>query len=230
MHFTRTVLVAMAMILVCALAPTAASGETIIYVNAAAPAGGAGQSWSTACATLQDGLVAAASAVAQSPTVEIWVAAGTYTPDRGGGQVAGNRSATFTLLPNVGIFGGFIGNESARSQRDWHTNLSILSGDLAGDDLPLTQPGFGNNSDNSFRVGTAYSVNAQTNIDGCVISGGNNTRAGPCDDEISGGGGMATDGRCAIRNCTFYRNRANFGGGLLCAYCSTVPTIELWNV
>ena len=46
---------------------------------------------------------------------EIWVARGTY-------------SEHVTLKPDVALYGGFIGSETARDERDWTNNLSVLWG------------------------------------------------------------------------------------------------------
>ena len=76
----------------------------ILYVNAAAQAGGDGTTWATAFVNLQDAL---AGAECSSYIHQIWVAAGTYTPDRGGNQTQGDRSATITLQSGIALFGGF---------------------------------------------------------------------------------------------------------------------------
>ncbi len=85
-----------------------------------------GTSWVDAFNDVQDAL-----AVAQVGD-EIWVARGTYTPDRG----TGDRSTTFQLVSGVGLYGGFAGWETHREQRDPVINETILSGDLARNDGP----------------------------------------------------------------------------------------------
>jgi len=84
---------------------------------------------------LQDALDRA-SAIAHQCPVEIWVAAGVYKPDQGANQTPADRNASFDLINNVALYGGFAGGEMQRDQRDWTLNETILSGDLAGDDDP----------------------------------------------------------------------------------------------
>jgi len=101
-----------------------------IYVNAEAPSGGDGTSWGAAYRYLQDALARA------DRGDEIWVAEGTYYPVQGANvsDIVGDRSATFQLKDGVKLYGGFVGTETRRSQRDWRANKTILSGDLEEND------------------------------------------------------------------------------------------------
>lgn len=65
-----------------------------IYVNAKAPAGGDGTSWTRAYNKLQDAL--ANAPLCGLPT-QLWVAGGTYYPDEGGGKTDNDRTASFVL-------------------------------------------------------------------------------------------------------------------------------------
>jgi len=130
----RAILITTASILaVCCIAARKDSGadaakentqERIIYVRADSPKGGNGTSWDRALTSVADAL-----AISKSGD-EIWVATGTYTPTDDS-----NRSRSFKLHEGVELYGGFIGNELKRSQRDWHKNNTTLSGDIgrAGD-------------------------------------------------------------------------------------------------
>jgi len=88
----------------------------IIYVRTNAPAGGDGKTWATAFNLLQ-------SALESAPVgAEIWVARGVHRPTMNlYGQVE------FGMKPNVGIYGGFVGTETNRSQRNFTSNITTLT-------------------------------------------------------------------------------------------------------
>ena len=58
---------------------------------------------------------------------EIWVAQGTYSPGDGAYD-------SFEIPDGIEVYGGFAGNESARTQRDWAEHKTILSGYVEEDD------------------------------------------------------------------------------------------------
>lgn len=107
-----------------------AHAERVIYVNQNAAGVSDGSSWKDAYTDLQAALDDARD-VGGSPC-EIWVATGTYKPDRG----TGDQSLAFELSSGVALYGGFAGDEQCRDERDWVANETILSGDLNGDDDP----------------------------------------------------------------------------------------------
>ena len=99
--------------------------KTILYVNKNAPGTiHDGSSWEKAYTTLQDALL-----LNTNPCItQIWVAAGTYYPDEGGGKTADDREASFSMKNDIAIYGGFSGTETLLSQRNWKLYETILSG------------------------------------------------------------------------------------------------------
>ena len=102
--------------------------QTIYYVDAAkADNFGAGTSWATAKKDLQQAILLAFG------NDQVWVKAGTYLPTHdpfGSTAPANNRDKTFSLKNGVKIYGGFDGTETLLKQRNWQTNVTVLSGDL----------------------------------------------------------------------------------------------------
>lgn len=186
-----------------------------LYVKGSTSPGGDGRSWLTAYVNLQDAL----SAARFDPAVaEIWIAAGSYEPDRDSAHPYGSRdrAATFKLLPGGAVRGGFPGQpgqESDSSVRDPSVYVSVLSGDLAGNDGPA----FANNSENSYHVVTANGVSPATILDGVTVSGGNANGSSP---EDSGGGMYNYKSSPTLTNCSFSGNSANRGGAVYNYYSS----------
>ncbi len=182
----------------------------IVYVNASAAGLNNGTSWTNAFTDLQDALAYAST----HPEVdEIWVARGTYMPDggrtpTGGGHVngSGDRTATFQLVNGVALYGGFFGGESSRDLRDPVHNVTILSGDLNGDD----QPNFVNFSENSYHVVNGSGTDSTAVIDGLTVTAGN---ADGADPDNLGGGIYIGSGSPTITKCNVTANSSPFGGG-----------------
>ncbi|MBL7184939.1 MAG: hypothetical protein ISS70_01325 [Phycisphaerae bacterium] len=186
------------------LAGTSPAEADVLYVKADAAGSGDGTTWADAYTDLQVALAVA------EPGSDIWVAAGTYQP---GGP--GDRTATFQLRSGIGIYGGFAGTEVSRSERSPATNLTVLSGDLNGNDLEVLEPAElaskSTRSDNSYHVVTGSGTNKAAVLDGVVVTGGNANGTGAGD---SNGGGMTNrSGAATLINCTFEWNVASRSGG-----------------
>ena len=162
---------------------------TIYYVNASAVGSNNGTSWANAYTNLQSAITGAVNGN------EIWVAAGTYKPTSGT-----DRTISFRLKNGVGIYGGFAGNETLRTQRDLVTNITTLSGDIG------TQ---GINTDNTHHVVNGSGTNNSAVLDGFSITDGFNPN-------IDGGAGMYNNASSpTLVNLVFSSNRAtNFGAGM----------------
>jgi predicted outer membrane repeat protein len=160
------------------------------YVIPGGATSGACASWAAAC-NLPYALGLAASGD------ELWVKAGTHKPTTGS-----DRSATFQLKNNVSIYGGFAGTETTRDQRNWTTNVTILSGDIGVS---------GSDSDNVYHVVTGSSTNNTALLDGFTVTGGNANGAANPDDQ--GGGMFNYYGSPTVRNVIFSNNTATTAGG-----------------
>lgn len=216
-------------LLVALLLNASSLAQTIVFVDDDAANNGNGESWTTAFNTFQDGLDAARD-LAQTGPVQVWIAAGTYRPDQGAGITLGSRSATFTLANHVGIYGGFAGNETATTagfnSRNPIGNPTILSGDLAGNDvISLDQNGryiFTNYDDNSYHVVTAPNLHPgeldQTAIlNGVTIRSGNSfggPELMPGMEASMGAGIIMLFSQPSIIRCTIERNLAKYGAGV----------------
>jgi len=140
-----------------------------------------GASWGTAYHTVQGGLDTAVSGD------EVWVAAETYVEN-------------ITLKSGVALYGGFAGTETAREQRNWTVNVTVLDGGQAG------------------RVVTAPSgATASTRIDGFTIRNGSVSDA-------DGGGIYCDSSSPTITNNTITGNTTSYDGGGIYCYDSS-PTI-----
>ncbi len=206
------ILIAFGLYFVWIAGPTLAQGP--IYVDKDATSGANnGTSWANAYTDLQDALGTATTGD------EIWVATGVYTPGL-------SRSDTFTLTAGIQLYGGFVATETTRSERDWDANLTILSGDIAGDDLTDTTGVVTDtdniNNDNSYHViwaaGTVSEPITETTVlDGFTITAGQANGV----DEAGEGGGFFCDASgsgnvCSptLSNLSFTGNTANSGGAI----------------
>ncbi|MCH7994359.1 MAG: right-handed parallel beta-helix repeat-containing protein [Planctomycetes bacterium] len=159
-----------------------------------------GQSWCTAFLRIQDALDVVFTGD------RVLVAQGTYYPDTSGLPDA--RDATFQLITNVRINGGYAGcAEAEPDARDLKAFETILSGDLAqDDDLPD-----GGIDENAYHVVTGSGADGTATLDGVTIAAGN---ADGSSFEGRGGGVFNFGGHPSLRNCTIRDNRAIRGAGM----------------
>jgi len=182
-----------------------ASGK-VIYVDANANGLNNGSSWADAYNYLQDAL---ADANTSAKSIEIRVAEGIYTPDSNSADPngSGDRTATFQLINGVILKGGYAGaSETEPNGRDVELHETILSGDLAGNDvfvsdiyLLYTDPC---RAENSFHIVTGSETDETAFLDGFTVCGGNTRNS----TELRGGGIYNYEGDPTIINCTFSSN------------------------
>jgi hypothetical protein len=180
-----------------------------------------GNSWATAYGNLQTGLAAATAGV------EVWVAQGTYKP-----TTTTTRNIYFNIPSSVIVYGGFAGTEDNLADRNFRTNVSVLSGDIGTPNVM---------DDNSYHIVVMDGSSNTTLLDGFTITGGyanfdskrtyNAPLATPTTVTIETGGGIVVQngGSPTIANCTISNNAAVTGGGLYASDAST-PTISLCKI
>jgi len=157
------------------------------HVDGSVPASGDGLTWSTAYKTIQEAVNGATV-----PLTDIWVKQGTYL-----------LTSQINVDKRVGIYGGFAGSETARSQRNWLANVTTINGQVS--------------------VYHCFYVTANAVIDGFTITGGNAN--GSVYPDNCGGGIYNDSFSTTIRNCILYNNTAKWGGGI---YNDTIPGPSTW--
>ena len=203
---------------------TATNAHAVCYVSASVAGGmNNGTSWGNAYADLQ-------LALSDALCTEVWVAKGVYKPTS-----SSNRSLSFIVKPGVALYGGFSGDgsESSRDSRDVGHNVTVLSGDIDGNDANATSTNIDEtptdiSGANSYHVvkfdGTtsAGKILASTILDGFVITGGDADASDSVREHANGGAlycdgaGMGHDCSPTLSNLTFSGNYGYFGGAIYC--------------
>lgn len=210
----RTTLVTLGLWL--AIASATGSAKTI-YVDGDAPGPNNGTSWTNAFKNLQDALAQATQGD------EVWVAQGTYRPDKGAGQTAGDRTATFQLADGVKIYGGYPGyGQPKPNARNIQANPSVLSGDLLANDRPMDTSSSAvirdlladaTRQDNSYVVVTGSGADSAAVLSGFTITGGvANSGTWPNMYPGQGAGLFVYKGAPAVQDCRFKENLSAAGG------------------
>lgn len=178
-----------------------------IYVNQAAIGTGDGSSWTNAFTTLDEALLNVTAT-----TNEIRVAQGIYKPNFNG--LPNPKMATFAIPNGAKIYGGFNGTEATLAQRDPKINITVLNGDLNGNDNSNIVSTDGSRADNTFHVISLIGQVTGVVIDGFTISGGNANVINSANYNIEGYGGAiyANPGStivAKIKNCILEKNSAS---------------------
>ena len=212
----------------------AAMTNGALCVDSTVAGPGTGVCWTDPYKNLQDAIAAATSGT------EIWVKGRTtggtaiYYPDEGSGQTNDSQTATFQLKDGVGIYGGFAGTETTRTERDWRANVTVLSGDIDQNDTisdPTNVVGIITNPDdivgsNSYHVVTGSGVATTAILDGFFVTAGSATSSTEPHDR--GGGMLNVEGSPTLSNLGFVGNQAKLRGGAL--YNQSGTGLSLTNV
>ncbi|MCF8238359.1 MAG: right-handed parallel beta-helix repeat-containing protein [Saprospiraceae bacterium] len=174
--------------------------QTVIYVDQSATGVYDGTSWGDAFSGLQEAIAAAVSGD------EIWVAQGQYVP-------GDTLEARYFLDKDIHLYGGFAGNETTLDQRDPDAYLTILSGDVQGDDIPGDLFNF--RWDNLYTILEITSeVTQAATLDGFIFRGGQAVG----DNTLlpnQWGGSIFCQGSPLIYSCRFVDNYADKRGGAI---------------
>lgn len=179
-----------------------------------------GTSWAQAYKNVQKALAMAISGD------EVWVAQGVYYPDNGGSYPVDSRDALFNIPNGVKVYGGFAGTETALTQRNISTNVTILSGDVDNNDINTDGNFIAETTGdlvgaNAYHVVLVSGTNSATVLDGFTITAGQaNAATAP---NLNGGGLYQFGGSTTLSNLTFQGNAASVGAGMY-TYDST-PTL-----
>ncbi|MBN1509241.1 MAG: right-handed parallel beta-helix repeat-containing protein [Sedimentisphaerales bacterium] len=188
-----------------------AGAPSVYHVDPGATGARNGSTWKDAFPSLQDALMAVGEGN------EIRVARGTYLPDIGVDVERGDPNATFQLKAGMVVKGGYAGWRGINpNSRDVHAHETILSGDLFGDDQPVTRlvdmVTDRSRIENSRHVVTISGTDSSAVLDGFTITAGI-AIDNELPDDASGGGGIYNDGgNATIRNCRIVGNGANYYG------------------
>lgn len=181
-------------VLLLLVLPQAAFCNPVHYVNINCPGPvHDGLSWNTAFLTVQEGLNAASGAD------EVWVAYGVYID-------------FITLKSGVGLYGGFIGSETTRAERNWTANVTVLEKPKTSSGSVVTSPA---------------GATATTTIDGFTIRRGSGTLNF---GNRHGGGMYCSLSSPTVNNCTFTNNSVSGdGGAIYCYSCTATVTNNIFS-
>lgn len=231
--------------------PARSTTSSVMYCDGRALGANDGSSWANAFICLQSALAAA------QPGDEIRVAQGAYKPDchweKGpdGARVvaSGKRTDSFVLPSGVTLRGGYAGFDAPNPQeRDIDAYETLLSGDLAGNDVPPADHDWQSlcdfvlnesRTDNSQSVVTVNSTGNTSLVEGFTITAGHaglepgvDPRGGDstASAQTDGAGAFIAAGSPRFVRCTFKLNTtcannegdATGGAGVLSTNASPV--------
>ncbi len=180
--------------------PVASATAAVRYVNVSLATGNNdGTSWADAYRGPQ-ALKTAMDATAMGD--QVWAAKGTY-------KASPNvRTIVHTLKLGVEVYGGFVGSETVLAERDIVANVTVISGDLLGNDDATAA----SRTDNSYHL-VVPTTGTTAVLDGFELRGGNANGASAANLD-KGGAIICLAGQSpTFRNCRFIDNRCTFGGG-----------------
>lgn len=220
------------------------AGTRIRYVMQKAQGTGDGTSWANASGNLQQMINNLADNNPQNMPGEVWVAAGTYTPQS---QVLSGTtySASFRMRDGISVYGGFAGAETSKQERTkgtmpWEfTNRTILQGSYYTANLSwnTTDRKWALNSDSRHVVWFAplpsegkTAFENTTRLNGVVIRGGYAQGGiGATEFLTDRGAGVYVGANAYVENCIVTENTATGNGGGIYLKGGRVKNSLLYN-
>lgn len=199
---------------------------TTYFVDQDAAGTGSGTSWANAFTNLQTAI----NTVVEGDV--LFLKAGTYYPSQQ--MISGdNRSRAFLLNKNIKIYGGFNGTETTLAQRNFTTNVTLLSGDFNGNDTDTNGNGINDfgQGENAYTIMVAYGLSNVALIDGVKFFGGNADGTATYTyntyslTTANAGGIYNIASNLVVKNTVFNNNSGSFGGGF-CNKGACFPKIE----
>lgn len=167
--------------------------QSYVFVDIDATGNNDGSNWANAFVNLDTAL-----ANVGSIGDYVLVAEGTYKPGDGV-----DRNQRFTLPFNIFLIGGFDGTETSHTEADPKNNVTILSGDLLGNDNANIDSSEATRSDNSY---TLIYTGSGGEISGFTIEGGHANNTTGSDTWKSGAAIYAANNIVHIYDCVFRNN------------------------
>jgi predicted outer membrane repeat protein len=193
------------------------SSGIVWYVKADASGSNSGTSWANAFRDLQSAL-----AIANAGD-EIWVAKGVYRPT----SSTTDRETSFVLKDKLALYGGFAGTETIRSQRNWQTNATVLSGDIDQNDVVdsagITQKYQDIVGANSYTIVSGANLSFGTVLDGFTLSAAGADVTPYQEDR---GAIVVKDSDLVLENLVLLGNQGNWCGGI----ANTRGSLQIQNV
>lgn len=190
-----------------------------IYVDTTATGNNDGTSWANAYRSLHSAIETA------SVCDTIWVADGVYAPQKrreNSNDPADpfNRDFSYRIEKDFLMYGGFQGNETQLSQRDFKTYKTILSGDIDHNDLNTDGNFIAEDADdiqgnNAFIILRPAENVRNLVLDGFYITAGHSSETGVGNANSIGSGFFGNGG--TINNCFFQGHKAGTGGAAMIA-------------
>ena len=185
-----------------------------VYVDADAGGSNDGTSWANAYTDLATAIDSAAAGS------QLWIAAGTYvTPE----------TSPFFIDRALSLYGGFAGTETEVTQADPAANVTILSGDVAGNDVDGSYDAALAADNNRVLVVIDTNDTSQFTVavDGVTISHGVISADYDGEDNLLpfAGGGLYSEARTRLSRVIFTENRAPFGAASAQFFATSIGSV-----